>query len=100
MGKRILKIIICQLALIFYWAWLYKVEDLIESQALMNLINLLIIGIIYAFIHTEISKSEDKKSHGFLILISFLFFALALNKNLSPIIFIGLGLPTSLFYIK
>ncbi len=60
----------------------------------------LIIGTIYGFIQTEISKEEDEKSHGFLILISFLFFALALNKNLSPIIFIGLGLPTSLFYIK
>lgn len=100
MGKRILKIIICQLALIFYWAWLYKVGDLIENQALMNLMSLLIIGIIYAFIHTEISKAEDKKSHGVFISISFLFFALALNKNLNPIIFIGLGLVTSLFYIK
>ncbi|WP_295149707.1 hypothetical protein [uncultured Peptoniphilus sp.] len=100
MGKRILKIIICQLALIFYWAWLYKVGDLIENQAFMNLMSLLIIGTIYGFIHTEISKSEDKKSHGVFISISFLFFALALNKNLNPIIFIGLGLVTSLFYIK
>ena len=100
MGKRILKIIICQLALIFYWAWLYKVGDLIENQALMNLISFLIIGIIYAFIHTEISKAEDKKSHGLFIFISFFFFALALNKNLSPIIFMGLGLVTSLLYIK
>ena len=61
MGKRILKIIICQVALIFYWAWLYKVGYLIEGQALMNLMSFLIIGIIYGFIHTEISKSEDKK---------------------------------------
>ena len=100
MGRRILKIIICQLALIFYWAWLYKVGDLIENQALMNLMSFLIIGIIYGFIHTEISKSEDKKSHGVFIFFSFIFFALALNKNLSPIIFIGLGLVTSLAYIK
>lgn len=100
MGRRILKIIICQLALIFYWAWLYKVGDLIENQALMNLISLLIIGIIYAFIHTEISKEEEKKSHGLFIISSFLFFALALYKNLSPIIFTGLGLVTSLSYIK
>src|SRR5699024_5128484 len=99
MGKRILKIIICQLALIFYWAWLYKVGDIIEGQALMNLMSFLIIGIIYGFIHTEISKSEDKKSHGVFISISFLFFALSLNKNLSPIIFMGLGLVTSLVYI-
>ena len=99
MGKRILKIIICQVALIFYWAWLYKVGDLIEGQALMNLMSFLIIGIIYGFIHTEISKSEDKKSHGVFIFFSFIFFALALNKNLSPIIFMGLGLVTSLVYI-
>ena len=100
MGKRILKIIICQVALIFYWAWLYKVGDLINNQALMNLMSFLIIGIIYGFIHTEISKSEDKKSHGVFIFFSFIFFALALNKNLSPIIFMGLGLVTSLVYIK
>ena len=100
MGKRILKIIICQVALIFYWAWLYKVGNLIENQALMNLISFLIIGIIYGFIHTEISKSEDKKSHGVFIFFSFIFFALALNKNLSPIIFMGFGLVTSLVYIK
>ncbi|QQT90202.1 hypothetical protein I6I93_04595 [Peptoniphilus harei] len=100
MGKRVLKIIICQVALIFYWAWLYKVGDLIENQALMNLMSFLIIGIIYGFIHTEISKSEDKKSHGVFIFFSFIFFTLALNKNLSPIIFMGLGLVTSLVYIK
>lgn len=100
MGKRILKIIICQVALIFYWAWLYKSGDLIDNQALMNLMSFLIIGIIYGFIHTEISKSEDKKSHGVFIFFSFIFFALALNKNLSPIIFTGLGLVTSLIYIK
>ncbi|MDU5417822.1 hypothetical protein [Peptoniphilus harei] len=100
MGKRILKIIICQVALIFYWAWLYKVGDLIEDQALMNLMSFLIIGFIYGFIHTEISKSEDKKSHGVFIFFSFIFFALALNKNLSPIIFMGLGLVVSLIYIK
>lgn len=100
MGKRILKIIICQVALIFYWAWLYNVGDLINNQALMNLMSLLIIGIIYAFIHTEISKEEDKKSHGVIIFSFFFFFALALNKNLSPIIFMGLGLVTSLIYIK
>ena len=82
MGKRILKIIICQVALIFYWAWLYKVEDLIDNQALMNLLSFLIIGIIYGFIHTEISKSEDKKIHGIFIFLSFFFFALALNLSL------------------
>ena len=65
----------------------------------MNLMSFLIIGIIYGFIHTEISKSEDKKSHGVFIFFSFIFFALALNKNLSPIIFMGLGLVTSLVYI-
>ena len=100
MGKRILKIIICQVALIFYWAWLYKSGDLIDNQALMNLMSFLIIGSIYGFIHTEISKSEDKKIHGVFIFLSFFFFALALNKNLSPIIFMGLGLVTSLIYIK
>lgn len=100
MGKRILKIIVCQVALIFYWAWLYKAGDLIESQALLNLMSLIIIGAIYGFIHTEISKKVDKKSHGIFIFLSFFFFALALNKNFNPIIFIGLGLVTSLFYIK
>lgn len=100
MGKRILKIIICQFALIFYWAWLYKAGDLIDNQALLNLMSFLIIGTIYGFIHTEISKEEDKKSHGAFIFLSFFLFALALNKNLSPIIFMGLGLVTSLFYIK
>ncbi|MDU5324801.1 MAG: hypothetical protein E6149_09025, partial [Peptoniphilus harei] len=74
MGKRILKIIICQVALIFYWAWLYKLGDLIENQALMNLMSFLIIGTIYGFIHTEISKSEDKKIHGIFIFLSFFFF--------------------------
>lgn len=100
MGKRILKIIICQVALIFYWAWLYKAGDLIDNQALLNLMSLIIIGAIYGFIHTEISKSEDKKIHGIFIFLSFFFFALSLNKNLGSIIFMGLGLVTSLVYIK
>lgn len=100
MGKRILKIIICQVALIFYWAWLYKSGDLIDNQALMNLMSFLIIGTIYGFIHTEISKNEDKKIDGAFIFFPFFFFAIALNKNLSPIIFMGFGLVTSMVYIK
>ena len=99
MGKRILKIIISHAALIFYWCCLYKVGEITKKDPIINLTSAALILIIYGFIYTEITKEEDKKTDGLYIYASLLFFALALNKNLHFLIFLGLGLVTSIFYI-
>ena len=99
MGKRILKIIISHAALIFYWCYLYKTGEITSKDPIINLTSAGLILIIYGFIYTEITKKEDKKTDGLYIFASLLFFALALNKNLHFLIFLGLGLVTSIFYI-
>lgn len=99
MGKRILKIIISHAALIFYWSYLYKTGEITSKDPIINLTSAGLIIIIYGFIYTEITKKEDKKTDGLFIFASLLFFALALNKNLHFLIFLGLGLVTSIFYI-
>lgn len=99
MGKRILKIIISHAALIFYWSYLYKTGEITSKDPIINLTSAGLILIIYGFIYTEITKKEDKKTDGLYISASLLFFALALNKNLHFLIFLGLGLVTSIFYI-
>ncbi|MEQ2401355.1 hypothetical protein [Peptoniphilus hominis (ex Hitch et al. 2025)] len=99
MGKRILKIIISHAALIFYWSYLYKAGEITSKDPIINLTSAGLILIIYGFIYTEITKKEDKKTDGLYISASLLFFALALNKNLHFLIFLGLGLVTSIFYI-
>lgn len=98
-GKRILKIIISHAALIFYWCYLYKTGEITSKDPIINLTSAGLILIIYGFIYTEITKKEDKKTDGLYIFASLLFFALALNKNLHFLIFLGLGLVTSIFYI-
>lgn len=97
--KRILKIIISHAALIFYWCYLYKTGEVTGRDPIINLTSAGLILIIYGFIYTEITKEEDKKTDGLYIFASLLFFALALNKNLHFLIFLGLGLVTSIFYI-
>lgn len=98
-GKRILKIIISHAALIFYWSYLYKTGEITSKDPIINLTSAGLILIIYGFIYTEITKKEDKKTDGLYIFASLLFFALALNKNLHFLIFLGLGLGISIFYI-
>lgn len=97
--KRILKIIISHAALIFYWCYLYKTGEVTGRDPIINLTSAGLILIIYGFIYTEITKKEDKKTDGLYIFASLLFFALALNKNLHFLIYLGLGLVTSIFYI-
>lgn len=97
--KRILKIIISHAALIFYWSYLYKTGEVTGRDPIINLTSAGLILIIYGFIYTEITKKEDKKTDGLYIFASLLFFALALNKNFNFLIFLGLGLVTSIFYI-
>lgn len=97
--KRILKIIISHAALIFYWSYLYKTDEITSKDPIINLTSAGLILIIYGFIYTEITKKEDKKTDGLYIFASLLFFALALNKNLHFLICLGLGLVTSIFYI-
>lgn len=99
MGKRILKIIISHAALIFYWSYLYKTGEITGKDPIINLTSAGLILIIYGFIYTEITKKEDKKTDGLFIFASLLFFALVLNKNLHFLVFLGLGLVTSIFYI-
>lgn len=99
MGKRILKIIISHAALIFYWCYLYKVGDAISSAPIINFTSTILILIIYGLIYAEITKKGDKKLDALYIFVSLLFFALALNKNLNFLIFLGLGLWISIFYI-
>ena len=99
MGKRILKIIISHAALIFYWSYLYKTGEITSKDPIINLTSAGLILIIYGFIYTEITKKEDKKTDGLFIFASLLFFALVLNKNLHFLVFLGLGLVTSIFYI-
>ena len=99
MGKRILKIIISHAALIFYWCYLYKVGDAISSAPIINFTSTILILIIYGLIYAEITKKGDKKLDALYIFVSLLFFALALNKNFKFLIFLGLGLVTSIFYI-
>lgn len=97
--KRILKIIISHAALIFYWSYLYKTGEITSKDPIINLTSAGLILIIYGFIYTEITKKEDKKTDGLYIFASLLFFALTLNKNFNFLIFLGLGLVTSIFYI-
>lgn len=99
MGKRILKIIISDAALIFYWCYLYKVGDAISSAPIINFTSTILILIIYGLIYAEITKKGDKKQDALYIFVSLLFFALALNKNFKFLIFLGLGLGISIFYI-